>query len=534
MYRSYKHAELEVQRLMLKVENHWIRLQAQIEFMGKIWNTFAPDYQDHQSRLLRLLEGLLQEALVTIAYVVQEDKNGDLSNMEASMRSLMSKQSNIRRLKYAFRVKDRIAKTLADLKEWHDMFDPGWFLLLRNSSSSIDQQLAVAQQTLSNGEKNPVSTFKDLRTELQHIADGTDTGTVFILETRLHPERTPINHSSASIAWEQGAQSSLVLVDTIRCPDAAELPTVSRDVRDFARVLSKALPQKYGLLPCRGVVKTWDATHRTFTFEFIFGVPDGLDSPQGLREILMAGFEVPLNERFLLAKLLARSVMFIHASNFVHKNIRPETIVCLQNGDLVLGSPFLMGFEKFRFAEGKTWHQSDNKWERNLYRHPKRQGKRPEEDYRMQHDIYSVGVILLEIGLWTSFVRPIPNIERPEVGPEIQSIHEVLDMNDRRGAAFEVQRALVGMAKNRLPSKMGQRYTQVVVDCLTCLDNDSAFGDQSDFEDQDGTLVGVRYIDKVGYCLWRCHCGFRNELMLGRFCSRWKKLRYEWWFWIYG
>jgi hypothetical protein len=48
------------------------------------------------------------------------------------------------------------------------------------------------------------------------------------------------------------------------------------------------------------------------------------------------------------------------------------------------------------------------------------------------------------------------------------------------------------------PKGMGERYEEIVVNCLTCLDQDNTdFGDQSDFEDMDGVVVGVRYIEKV-------------------------------------
>jgi hypothetical protein len=45
---------------------------------------------------------------------------------------------------------------------------------------------------------------------------------------------------------------------------------------------------------------------------------------------------------------------------------------------------------------------------------------------------------------------------------------------------------------------MGEIYTDVVVSCLTCLDNDSiTFGDLKEFMDPDDIVVGVRYIEKV-------------------------------------
>lgn len=57
---------------------------------------------------------------------------------------------------------------------------------------------------------------------------------------------------------------------------------------------------------------------------------------------------------------------------------------------------------------------------------------------------------------------------------------------------------LIALAKRDLPKRMGERYETVVVNCLTCLDQENAdFGDQSEFEDVDGVLVGVKYIEKV-------------------------------------
>jgi hypothetical protein len=78
-----------------------------------------------------------------------------------------------------------------------------------------------------------------------------------------------------------------------------------------------------------------------------------------------------------------------------------------------------MGFENFRPADGNTYLTGDSNWERDLYRHPTRQGLCLQETYKMQHDIYSLGVCLLEIGAYEihSFVlaqwmlQPVPEIE---------------------------------------------------------------------------------------------------------------------------
>jgi hypothetical protein len=96
--------------------------------------------------------------------------------------------------------------------------------------------------------------------------------------------------------------------------------------------------------------------------------------------------------------------MFVHSSEFVDKSIRPETVLLLEDSISELGAPFLAGFEKFRLADGHLFRTGEATWEKDLYRHPERQGYWPQKEYSIQHDIYSLGVVLLEVGLWTSFV----------------------------------------------------------------------------------------------------------------------------------
>jgi hypothetical protein len=116
----------------------------------------------------------------------------------------------------------------------------------------------------------------------------------------------------------------------------------------------------------------------------------------------------------------------------------------------------------------------------------------------MQHDIYSLGICLLEIGFWASFVeysqlggtrrfsdllRLPPQIPMPQI-PRFLLEHG--------------KEHLLSLARSALPQYMGTKYAEVVETCLTCLDPDNAdFGDEREFEDEDGIRVGARYIEKV-------------------------------------
>ena len=161
--------------------------------------------------------------------------------------------------------------------------------------------------------------------------------------------------------------------------------------------------------------------------------------------------------------------------------------------------------------------------------HPNRQGTRPEEDYQMQHDIYSLGVILLELGLWQSFITylPVPTSDL-SLDPPCPTSHAkfpdailsapipppfILNNaaeNDTRKRAHAIKSHLISLAASDLPAKMGEKYTNIVLLCLRCLDKEKdntaevaeggeeeGIGEFRDVLDEDGIIVGVKYIEKV-------------------------------------
>lgn len=187
---------------------------------------------------------------------------------------------------------------------------------------------------------------------------------------------------------------------------------------------------------------------------------------------------------------MARGVIFLHSASFVHKNIRPETVLTTESG-----ASYLVGFQKFRAAASHTYMIGDALWHENLYRHPTRQGMVPENMYTMLHDVYSLGVCLLEIGLWASFVHyALGSNGESLILPGMLEIAAVPKMRDERKRAFELMRILTDLAVLKLPSCMGDKYTSLVVSCLSCLDRGSAF--MSDDMD-DGVDLGARYVQQV-------------------------------------
>lgn len=107
----------------------------------------------------------------------------------------------------------------------------------------------------------------------------------------------------------------------------------------------------------------------------------------------------------------------MHAAGLAHKDIRPETILLLETDALEipgafhaptlrsLGTAFLVGYESVRKDE-RTWASALNvpvDWEATLYTHPSHLTS-PVPAFTMEHDVYSVGIALLELALEQSLI----------------------------------------------------------------------------------------------------------------------------------
>ena len=407
-----------------------------------------------------------------------------------------SKKIQAKRFKFVVILQECLEKTVEDLESWHRRFDTSWWLILRLKDHSIDRQLHLS----SSDKGGSLATLKSLRSEIAAQGNqGEPTQFRFIEEHALHDEHDPIAGSQSTLAYLESSHQ-YVIVDTITRGAGVDSDLIMRDVQDLANILAKVDSSRFGLLSCHGAIRH----SKEFilpTYDLLLNPPSQVTAPQSLRRMLCGTpSESPLNERIEIASGLARAVLFLHASCFVHKNIRPENVLIFGSGQAKLGKPYLVGFGKIRSTTTGTRKFGDDHWEKNLYRHPARQGVRPEDEYIMQHDVYSLGVVLLEIGLNTSFLtwpqgpegRPVPN-------PQLE-IADVITNKARFGKATAIKENLVAMAETILPNTFGQKYSEVVLNCLTCLDrNNSTFGDAKELEevDEDGILVGVRYIDKV-------------------------------------
>ncbi|KAH7072778.1 HET-s/LopB domain protein [Paraphoma chrysanthemicola] len=509
LYSSFKNATTEIGERILLMETNWLRTEKQLDFLKRIWDKLDDDHQAIQLRILRLLIINLESAIEEVGKLGHTKKKGYAVGSDGKA------GPEYKRWRYAF-VKKGLDATIASLEKWQRAFDPTWFLILRMSDALVDVELAkVTHSTPSvSTPASPdasITSAKTIRDSLRPEDTSTRSSIFLPAEGISSSTRTPIQYSTACLL-QRGPKNMIYILDSVQSLPEANPAVQDADVRDLARKLANADPLKFRLLQCRGVVKVLGADKKISSYDFVFHIPPSLRSPpQSLRKILIdAKPDISLSTRFHIAQQLAQSLSYVHTYGFVHKGIRPETVLIFPNQNGELASLFLLGFEKFRPAQpGRTLRAGDDLWQKELYRHPRRQGLRPEDEYVMQHDIYSLGVCLLEIGLWQTLVVHHPgstvintSLRELSIGdqPIASSLLPTLkDHNkDKVKNASLVKDCLAVLAKRELPSRMGDKYTDIVTSCLTCLDETNAdFSDESEFKDEDGITIGVRYIEKV-------------------------------------
>jgi hypothetical protein len=255
--------------------------------------------------------------------------------------------------------------------------------------------------------------------------------------------------------------------------------------------------------------------------ELVFELPEGMHRPQTLQTLITADVGKdyaelhPLDYRFRLALQISEAVLSVHTARLVHKSIRTGTILILRrkvderddvsNNTVGLGEPYLVNWCLLREVSDITNRKKGtSEWIENIYRHPERQGIQIQQKYNLGHDIYSLGVCLLEVGLWDPLIRTGTADGNPRVSDLFRRAAAVsrdvgaeAELNYKLGNPSQVKEILVKLAQRELPSRVGLSYTQLVVACLKCLDTPSGFGADVDFRKLDTNEAGVAFEELV-------------------------------------
>ena len=103
---------------------------------------------------------------------------------------------------------------------------------------------------------------------------------------------------------------------------------------------------------------------------------------------------------------MSNCLLYLHAVNWLHKGLRSHNIIFFRTvaGHVDYSKPYLSGFDFSRPARPDEMTDIPGDAEHNFYRHPHAQSVNPgeRERFKKSFDIYSLGVLFVEIAHWAS------------------------------------------------------------------------------------------------------------------------------------
>ena len=169
-------------------------------------------------------------------------------------------------------------------------------------------------------------------------------------------------------------------------------------------------------------------------------------------------FQPPsLEQRLLLAQQLASSVYSFGLVRWFHKDFNCRNVVFFQDSSpaasIMLDTPFITGFSISRPDDIKQKSLNKDLEARVIYLHPDLRATEPEKrpQYHRKYEVYSLGLLLYEIGIWNTIDRAVK-----------------ITLSPAEFKAKAVDRCI-----KDLPFFVGTKYSDVVLRCLTCADTGS-------------------------------------------------------------
>ena len=268
-------------------------------------------------------------------------------------------------------------------------------------------------------------------------------------------------------------------------------PQNTSRAQDTTTLLARHLGKNWttgGVLQCLGFLTDP-------RLELVFRIPSNLKNPRSLKSLIArkngneSASKPAIHSRLLLAMALSEAVLSVHSARLVHKSIQPETILLFEkwnedktqcNGETSLGVPILTAWSMSRKTDELSSRGGEDDWMKNIYRHPQRQGLQLEKRYHVGHDLYSLGVCLMELGLWEPLITA-DNDKPPTMSDRYCDMAWKTKCIDPEGVGVlkrlvkptVVQEVMIGLAEHDLGQEMGKAFSRVV---LACFHNVEALG----------------------------------------------------------
>lgn len=336
----------------------------------------------------------------------------------------------------------------------------GTFQSLDPVTSASPQQYVVGTYTDSFGVSSTTVIME------KHIFD------IFDLGVTSSSEKELLRKSLVrKLAWtlREGDESS-------RSSEAILSPDIATNSLETPTVLTER-QSHVSILPCLGFLPVGNDGYPSI----IYSLPTSqTDAPiRTLHDYILNYPRPALGDRFTMALSLAQTIFHIHSSGWVHKDIRSRAIIITPTSGKTL--LYLLGWStaRPRTEQMNIWSMGSQEntathrpLEQELYRHPERY-ETVTAAFTAKHDIYSVGIVLLEIALWTTmskqFASPIAKAQEKGALPPVDIVTKALSKLS---------------LDHRVAQEMGEGYARLV---RRCLETDFEVGEH---DEQESGLLG--------------------------------------------
>ncbi|RDL34652.1 Uncharacterized protein BP5553_07780 [Venustampulla echinocandica] len=235
-------------------------------------------------------------------------------------------------------------------------------------------------------------------------------------------------------------------------------------------LLRSAKPEGFRAARCLGYIKmlyTDDATLFGIVFEepLVYSAESKIAT---LRDLLERQPHPSLSARLALCAVLARCVHSLHAVNWLHKGLRPDNVVFFSSSELPsLDEPFLSGFELSRPSiMDQLTEKPGFDPVKDIYRHPNAQSSQADGNYRKSYDIYSLGVLMIEVALWKRIEDVVPLEDLAKTKPSALREIQPWLLGMPLSTSFPLKNTESGSCLQQVSFACGDSFHGIVDQCL--------------------------------------------------------------------
>ncbi|TGO87588.1 hypothetical protein BPOR_0217g00190 [Botrytis porri] len=402
---------------------------------------------------------------------VEKEKVG-FGKGKLSLRSELSK-----RVKWVISDKEKFTVLLQDLKDYNNgleqLFPPSRLATLHRTwtnellqGAHRDLHKLKDLEAASSGvypALNVSANLKQLRINLdeKETKNFKPTYTLKIQRHALVVKNSDIGRTHGQYRNRSSAEPQDIIVEWVEYEkeDIDARLNHLRRIDDLARMIHSASNRHPDLHTIDSLGYTDDST--SSRYGLIYRSPS--PSSSTLNSLITSNdFRTPdLGDRFKLAHTLSVALWSLHSLDWLHKNLCSSNILFFPSAYTKnpriskerenvpdISTPYLLGFDASRPDHmGEMSIATRNPTAADLHRHPSslHSSSCPRKEYCKSFDIYSLGLILLEIGLWKT----------------LQTYHKPHYSAEKFRDKIVVQNLVPGLG-----SKVGRGYREVVERCL--------------------------------------------------------------------